>query len=62
MIIWVLFVIGYGYYSDVCVGENIGKERIVVIGSGNWGSVVVKFVVINVFFYENIYGMWVLSI
>lgn len=61
MTTWAPFAIGHGYHSDVRAGENTGKERIAVIGSGNWGSVAAKLVATNALSHENIHGTWVLS-
>ncbi|XP_024396515.1 glycerol-3-phosphate dehydrogenase [NAD(+)] isoform X2 [Physcomitrium patens] len=62
MTTWAPFAIGHGYHSDVRAGENTGKERIAVIGSGNWGSVAAKLVATNALSHENIHDevrMWV---
>lgn len=56
---WAPFANGHAPVSNGDGGGRARKEKIAVIGSGNWGSVAAKLVASNARSQACFHGMWV---
>lgn len=59
---WAPFANGHAQVSNGDGGGHARKERIAVIGSGNWGSVAAKLVASNARSQACFHGMWIATL